>query len=271
MKRILFYPILAILFFCTIGFAKKADSPYIIDEFGKINSEDLTARLDNYFNAFEKYSSEYSEARAVIIIRLGKTDSRGFFYRHSARIKSYLTKVRKMPADKIIIAQGGDFDYLNVKLYLIPTKDNPEPNDYFDEKWKTKTSLFDSFDYTNEGIGTCCVIDDYQTEETEATLSAVSQLAKKLPESKIYLIAYGCKNRKNYGYYKSDSRKYADKFLKESKEFLSNKEIESSRITTINGGLNKYSRKTEIWLVPKGGEVPKLKPDYFPKKKRKNN
>lgn len=269
MIRILLHSILVILFFCVFGIAKKSDTPFIVDEFGKINSEELTARLDNYFYEYERYSDRNPKSRAVIIIQLGKTNTPGFFYRHSTRIKLYLTKVRKIPEDRIIFAQGQTSDYLTIKLYLIPDGLLPEFNDSFESNKKAKTFLFDSFDYTNEDFGTCCIIDNFKREETESTLTALSNLAKTTPESKIYLIAYGCKNCKNYGASKNDSRAYAQNFLKEAKEFLSSRKVENSRIDTNNGGFRKKIRKVEIWFVPKGGEIPKPKPDYFPKKKRK--
>jgi hypothetical protein len=42
--------------------------------------------------------------------------------------------------------------------------------------------------------------------------------------------------------------------------------INPAQIETINGGYVDDKRRLEFWFVPKGGEIPKPKPDYFPKR-----
>ena len=63
-----------------------------------------------------------------------------------------------------------------------------------------------------------------------------------------------------------DKKNVAKKMLQEAKEKLIENGIEISRIKTLDGGYVDDWRKLEIWFVPKGGEIPKPKPDYFPKK-----
>ncbi len=53
--------------------------------------------------------------------------------------------------------------------------------------------------------------------------------------------------------------------LNAKKELIKNG-IKSSQIETIKSGYSNGKRRLEFWLVPKGGEIPKLKSNYFPKK-----
>lgn len=268
MEKNLIQAFLVVLVFSLFISAQTTGSPYVVDEFGKINSEDLSARLDNYVTEYRKFPNGI----AGILISRGEKDPFGFQYRYATRIKAYLTKNGGIPSNKVIIVQIGKADYTSVRLYLVPFGsergliDNGK-NDFVDEYDSFKTFLFDSYDYTDD-IGTCCVIDNYKKEETKSSLIAISEIMKKSPESKIYLTSYACKQCKKYGKFKADLPQSADKILKESKKFLSTNGIEDSRIITTNGGYNKNYRRIDIWFVPKGGEIPKPKPDYFPKKKR---
>lgn len=268
MKKYLIQTFLAILFFSLCISAKNIDTPYVVDVFGKINSEELTARLDNYVVEYKKYKNGI----AGILISRGEKDPLGFQYRYATRIKSYLTKIRGVPSNKVIIVQIGKADYTRVTLYLVPFGsekgliDNGK-TDFEDEYDSSKTFLFDSYDFTDD-VGTCCIVDNFTKEESASSLTAISEIIKKIPDSKIYLTAYGCKQCQNYGDSKIDSLQSVDKILKESKEFLSKNGIENSRIITINGGYNKNYRRIDVWFVPKDSQIPKPKPDYFPKKKR---
>ncbi len=68
-------------------------------------------------------------------------------------------------------------------------------------------------------------------------------------------------------YSKTDSPNLFSKFLEDEKGKLTKNGIDEKRIVLVKGGY-KFGRRMELWFVPKGGEIPKPKPDYFPKKKR---
>ena len=48
-------------------------------------------------------------------------------------------------------------------------------------------------------------------------------------------------------------------------EFIK-KGVAASQIITVDGGYVNDFRTLELWFVPKGGEIPKPKPDYLSKK-----
>lgn len=99
------------------------------------------------------------------------------------------------------------------------------------------------------------------------------------PESKVYVIAYLGVNVEEIlvdknGKATVKSRRKLDKksvtkelFLNARNELIKNG-IKPSQIETIEGGYIDDKRKLEFWFVPKGGEIPKPKPTYFPKKKQ---
>ena len=102
----------------------------------------------------------------------------------------------------------------------------------------------------------------------------------KSPENKIYVIAYLGTNLES-GYFdekkgyiekeirKPDKKSLAGKLLLNAKKEIAKNGIDAAQIETIVGGYKDGRRKLEFWFVPKGGEIPKPKPDYFPKKKRR--
>jgi hypothetical protein len=63
----------------------------------------------------------------------------------------------------------------------------------------------------------------------------------------------------------SDKKSLAKKLLLNArKEFIKNG-INPSQIETVEGGYVDDRRELQFWLVPESGEIPKPKPDYFPK------
>lgn len=107
---------------------------------------------------------------------------------------------------------------------------------------------------------------------------AIKGVLDKSPESKVYVIVYlgtnpetvfEDENRKTI--IKLDRKSLADRMLLNAKKELVKNGIKSSQIETIKGGYMNGKRRLEFWFVPKGGEVPKPKPDYYPKKKRSKN
>lgn len=275
---------LVILIFSLRVFSQTSDKPELIDEFGQASAEDLEARL----GALAFALSNNSKSKADIIIYGGKESPTGFPLRYGVRIKTYLVNRLKIPSERLHITDCGVGNSSNlVKFILIPSDYQPagmvrhetvcEGIEYL-PGLKT-TILFDKFWYQlpNEGSD-CCVTDTYGDLEKKASLDAFAERLKKYKTQRAVLIfySYKCVEKELCKYNPSDSTKLAGKTLKRERNYLIKQhKISPSRITAINGGFNggnysQESRRLELWLVGKEGELPKPKPDYFPKKKRKS-
>jgi hypothetical protein len=92
------------------------------DAFGDINCEDEMARLDNF--AFSLQNDP--QARGAIIFYGGKTfrgklPRRGEAAARAARLGHYLVKRRGIPADRLIVIDGGYHKEWQVELWIVPS------------------------------------------------------------------------------------------------------------------------------------------------------
>lgn len=103
----------------------------------------------------------------------------------------------------------------------------------------------------------------------------LKKMLKESPESKIYIITYlkteivtdenGKIIAKNKGGF--DKQSVSKRMVKAVRAELIKNGFSPSQIVIFEGGyVNGSERKSEFWFVPKGGEIPKPKPDYVPKK-----
>ncbi|HEX8847192.1 MAG TPA: hypothetical protein VF791_21285 [Pyrinomonadaceae bacterium] len=102
------------------GFATVTECP-TFDEFGDINCEDLSARLDNFSVALQTAP----DSQATIIIyegkyRRGQNPRRGEALANAARIKDYLVNNRGLSAQRIVLVNGGHRADFTVQLFVCP-------------------------------------------------------------------------------------------------------------------------------------------------------
>jgi hypothetical protein len=103
----------------------------MFDEFGDINCEDEMARLDNL--AVQVQSDP--QTKAVIIfyggkLFRGKLPRRGEAAARAARLKPYLVERRGIPADRVVVIDGGYAEEWHVDLWVLP-KEIANPSTYF--------------------------------------------------------------------------------------------------------------------------------------------
>lgn len=108
-----------------------ADQPYVkFEEFGDVNCEDEMARLD----AFAVQLMANPHAKGAIIYYGGKTfrgklPRRGDAAARAARLKPYLVGRRGLPADRVIIINGGYAKEWHAELWVvISSMPTPSPN-----------------------------------------------------------------------------------------------------------------------------------------------
>lgn len=278
MKKILVQSSIVLIFNLCV-FAQSDNLPHIVTEFGKATAEELEAHLDHFATEIRKNP----KSTARIIIYRDKDEPFGFPIRYGVRIQTYLLKNRGIESKRLEITNCGVSQSNLVQFLLIPFNYKSTSIDsltcsnieYLSNR--KQSFLFDRFWYSlpNEGSD-CCITDNYGDFEKTASLDA---FAKKLTEDKtqkavLIFYSYKCKMKEVCQYQPSDSPKLANRILKREKDYLIKKHnISLSRVITINGGYKRgrYSaeaRSLEFWLVQKNGEIPKPKPDYYPKKKR---
>jgi hypothetical protein len=118
------------------------------------------------------------------------------------------------------------------------------------------------------------VVSPSNGEYSRTVWKKVKSLLDKSPKSRIYVIVYlgtnqelRSENSVDRIVRNLDKQSLANKLLQNAKLELLKNDLDSSRIELVNGGYIDNVRKLEFWFIPKDGEIPSPKPDYFPKKK----
>jgi len=277
--------------FLTISISAQENQPKLIDEFGKMSNHDLMGRIDNF--AYEV--NKIPNSKALVRISGGNKDDFGSPYIRGSLIKSGWKNNRNYSAEKLLI------QFCNVnegtvytRFFIVRENDKVETcnenliapkqtilfervsyTNYFEtpdiNNFKTSEAAFDSIEDTYL---------DYESsppQYSEFALNILKRLLKDSPESKVYIIAYLNANFESIenGEFVTkkvpalDRKSYAKRMIRAAKKELIKNGFSASQIVKIDGGYMKGdARRLEFWFVPKGGEIPKPKPNYFPKKKR---
>lgn len=281
---------LLIISFCLLtafAFSSKAQDadiaklkPFLLDEFGRLSSEEMEARGDSWGHELQGDPS----SNLLMIIYAGRETPLGSAYRFGATFKAYLTKARGIAPERVNILHGeSESPSHRSQVYLIP------PGVQIPAVNKTRaniaqTTQFDQYSFSSPGdMDTCCLVDSFDEERAQASLT---EFAGYLQENKSltgYLIAYSqyctkCSFREIYdkkGIHLDsrlvsllDAPKIATELLNSQKaRLINNFNIEPSRILTINGGFRDF-RTVELYLVPANGQKPKAQPKTFPPKRK---
>ena len=192
-----------------------------------------------------------------------------------------MKNTRKILSEKYLIEHCVENEEeLRTEFYLLPkTAKLPECEKTLEIP--KKSSLFDKVHFISADEKLLPledyyidVIDTARGAYSRNALKAVKENLDKSPENKIYVIAYlGTNPEENYEeengktIRKLDKKALAKKMLLNARNEIIKNGIKPFRIETIDGGYVEGRRILEFWLVPKGSEIPKPKPDYFSKKK----
>ena len=264
--------------FTTAIYAQiEPQKPILIDEFGKLNAEESFARLD-YLTI---QLSKNKDLKAVIRIN-GGSENCYFCHYWRGSYTSAILKSRKHPLDKFTIEYCNENEDLRFQFYLMsPTSSLPACNQTLETP--KRSVLFETVHFystsqiaplENTLVASTSLADG---EYSIKALRAVKSILDKESESKIYVVVYlGTNLEEGYydkkkGYIEKEIRNLDKKSLVKKltqnvkKEFVKNG-IQPSQIEIIAGGYVEGERKLEFWFVPKGGEIPKPKPNYFPKR-----
>lgn len=252
--------------------AQSKDRPArLVEEYGDINYEDEIARLDNF--AIQLQNEPH--AKGHIIISRGRRDLPGLNYRHGFMVKHYLVDVRGIAPERFAVVDGGVKSCMSVELWLVPSGAPPPAirNTYGRSSAETfATFKYDEHDYL---LPIDQVAYDLYNSGAKGVapemLGGYAEALRNKPDARAYLIAYEqyCRDECTSGVTLRDRRGTAERMLKHEKEVLTSRYgIGPSRIVTVKGGHRRY-RQVELWIVPKGSDVPAPGPTVIPPESRK--
>lgn len=250
----------------------------LFDEFERPNLEELMSRLDIFISA----SMKTPNTKGHIRISGGNEECFLCNYYYGSLINAYLKNTRKISIEKYSIEYcDKNTGNLLTQLYLLPpTSKLPECQATLEIP--KKSALFETvtFFYKDNKLSP---LEDWYIEIGPSqgvysvnVLQKVKNILDKSPDSLIYIIVYlgtnpGTKveNKNGTAIEKKvrnlDKKSLAKKLLLNArKEFIKNG-INPSRIKTLEAGYVEDRRQLQFWFIPKGGEISKPKPNYFPK------
>ncbi len=281
MKRFISQILAVLLFTVSIFSQTEKQTPVLIGEFERVSLEDIFGQLDYFTFSLSKTLN----TKGFIRIYGGNENCFLCHYRRGSLISAILTNTRNIPSDKYTIEFCVDNkEELRTQLYLMTTTAKlPDCNKTLEIP--KKSLLFDKIYYYFDDNklspledSVIDVVGPAHGEYSRNTLMAVKNILDKSSESKIYVIVYLGTNLEEYENVNGkliekkirrlDRKSFAKKMLLNAKNELIRNDIKPSQIETVDGGYIDDKRRLEFWFVPKGSEVPKAKPNYFPKNKR---
>ena len=284
MKQTIFH-IFAVLILSFSIFAQNDDSRMIPD----IDQTNMPLHSVLSTTCGSGYAlAHYKDAKVLANIYGNNSIYFGNPYVIKAYIRSQWEYNCKLPAEKLLIQNCNVHQKdLRIRFFIVPQnvkietcEENliiPSESVLFEKLYfyPTKNTLYE------KAIEDTFV--DLYTIESQYSKTSIEKLRNMLnqsPESEIYLIGYlgtnlrkiPVKNKDGESIYKEkrklDKSYQAEKILNNIQDILEKNGIESAEIKITKGGYREGVKHVEIWFVPKGGEIPKPKPDYFPKQKR---
>lgn len=221
------------------------------DEFGDILYSDLIARLDGFAIQIQSEPG----TRGFVIVYRSHRDLPGLSNRLGSRVKGYLINSRGLPAERVVIVDGGEASCLTYELWVVPVGAAPKPRE-------------DAYSRHFIDTESAWKFDEYSMEDEEYpsgdSLEAFTEVLRQRPGSQAYILGYAQYDAKR----RLDPPNSALKMLKAVKAVLVSKyHVAPSRIKVVNGGYRKW-RQVELWVVPRGEHAPIPTPNSFPKKRR---
>ncbi len=232
----------------------QSKSPVQIDEFGRITSEEIEARLDNAMIQIHNNPN----TRLQFIFSRGEKDSLGSAYRLYGLMSTYLL-VRKFDMKNVIATFCESGPNTNGQLWIVYA-DGPRRECEAEKVTITETTLFDSApSATNRGTDSgCCVVDSFGPAAASESIKAFAELLKHYPESKAYVYSYGGTNvwwttnsrDKEKTVRNLDTAKDIAALSRKARRILTAAGISQTRIVTRNAGYRDSVARIELWIVP---------------------
>jgi len=249
----------------------QSNGPRLIDEFGRINSEEATARLQNATVELENRLPDHPDSKLEFVIYKGQKQSIGEPYLTFGRHKAYLAATH-FDTDRIVstICETSPKPYTQIWLIdSLSQKHACRPA----EIRITATTLFVTSYAPNDryALGSCCLIDEVGYVASMETVKAFAHFVSAIPRSTAYVVVYGGTNV--YGLSippgpekmvrRLDRQSFVARLGGDVRQQMSASGVDRSRVISLNGGYRDTSASIDLWIIPPGGKRPKPTPNYF--------
>jgi hypothetical protein len=245
-KPVIFFAIA--LLASKVVFSQETNKAVLIDEFGKLCSEDFMARADQFYIHLQ---NDPNAIGYIVFTGDRKFEGRNVYWVNAMTV--WYPRIMKRDLSRIVLVRGENQDDMKVQFWLVPAGATPpKPDKEFKPSVITETILFDRgwadlhLDeskhleiYSNGFFDNGC--------EFPPNVGALARTLLENPDLTGYLITYtkfgrGARRGIQVG------RFAVNNLGKEHK-------IPRKRLKMIYGGSRKQA-EVELWLVPKGQKPP---------------
>jgi len=246
------------LSFLTIGFGQENLKAELVDEFGKLCSEDLMARYDGLLIQLENNPNT-----AGYIVFYGDSELEGRNLNFITYLRDIFPNSRKIDKTRLNVLRGKNRDKMHIQFWIVPGRANsPTPQGEFIKEKISSTTLFDKnwADLYRLYDGRLEIYSDSFLDLGCEFSPNVSKFAETLisnPELTGYLIVYT-----KFGKGIKRGNQVVNFAVR---DLVRNHKVPQNRLKTIYGG-NREEPEIELWFVPKGDKPPTPKPESKPKK-----
>ncbi len=246
--------------FMTSQFCLGQEKPkaVLVNEFGKVCSEELMALYDGFFVELQNYPTTTG-----YIIFYGDNSAEGRNLKFINYLNKFYPNARGFDKTRLSLIRGKNQNQMKIQFWVAPAGANPPiPKANFVEEKITSTKLFDKnwADFNKESDK----LDIYSNGffelgcEFSPNRNAFAKVLLSNRELTGYLIIYT-----KFGKGKTYANKISTFALK---ELIKDFKIPQNRIKAIYGG-QREEPQIEFWLVPKDDKLPAPTPNKKPKVK----
>lgn len=225
--------------------------PKKFDDFGYMNHENYSARLDNIAGALQNEPT----AQGYFIFHNGGKSLPGAALRYVKRLQNYMVNLRGIEPSRMILLEGGPREEIVVEFWISPpggAAPVPSPRVSL-EPSRTKSYLYDSYSYDCDRlfrprIKAPAYIDDcgyagMRYEDQSARLDGFARAVSQTPGATARLVVSSLAR---------DARGKVREFIQKEKEYLvRNGGLNSSNIAVVYRRAPKY-RSVKLWVAPAG-------------------
>lgn len=219
------------------------------DDFGYMNHENYSARLDNIAIALQQEPT----TQGYLIFHNGAKSLPGAAFRYVKRLQNYLVDPRGIERSRLVLLEGGRREDITIEFWISPTGSpapTPDPT-VSAEPIKTKSFLYDSYSfdchrlfqpkvkapYYFDDCGYSGTSYENQSARLDGFIKAISQT----PGAKARLVVYSLSR---------DARRKVQSFIQQEKAYIvSHGSVNPSSIAVGSKRARKY-RSVELWVVP---------------------
>jgi len=238
--------------------AQETAQAHLIDELGKPCSEDLMARLDNYFIQLN------NDPTAIGYIVFYGDKSIEETNLNFIKILTEIYPNRRFDKTRLSLLRGENRDSMKIQFWIAPAGTNPPEVEKgfvsekytstkpFDKNWADFTRWSGKLEIYNDGFFDLGC--DFSPNR-----EAFAKILLSNPELTGYLIVYT-----KFGKGKTRANQISNFAVK---DLVRNFKIPQNRLKTIYGG-NREEPEIEFWIVPKNAKPPVPKPEVKSKVKK---